>query len=141
MKPRPVLVVDDSEDDIELMIEALRSCNFANEIITKRDGVEALEYLLPLSPADLPQVVVLDLKMPRLSGLDVLKRLRAHEPTRLLPVVVLTSSDHEEDVINSLNFGANAYARKPVDFARFTDAVVKLGCFWVLINEAPMDSL
>lgn len=136
---RQILLVEDNRDDEELAVRALRKHNVANKITIARDGAEALELLLGAG-ADTglrPQVVLLDLNLPRLSGLDVLKRLRADERTRLLPVVVLTSSKEDEDILNSYSLGANAYVRKPVDFGRFVEAVKTLGLFWMVVNEPP----
>lgn len=136
---RQILLVEDNRDDEELAVRALRKHNVANKITIARDGAEALELLLgPGADTRLrPQLVLLDLNLPRLSGLDVLKRLRADERTRLLPVVVLTSSKEEEDILNSYSLGANAYVRKPVEFGRFVEAVKTLGLFWMVVNEPP----
>ena len=138
-----ILLVEDNRDDEVLALRALQKHNIANEIAVARDGVEAVDVLLgtglhagsdvPLQP----QVVLLDLNLPRLSGLDVLRRLRADERTRLLPVVVLTSSKEQEDVISSYSLGANAYVRKPVEFEQFVEAITTLGLFWIVVNEPP----
>ncbi len=137
-----ILLVEDNRDDEELAILALQKSNIANEIVVARDGVEALELLFGtrVQPGGgdtrlQPQVVLLDLNLPRISGLEVLKRLRADERTRLLPVVVLTSSREEEDIVNSYSLGANAYVRKPVEFGSFADAVKALGLFWLVLNQ------
>ena len=138
-----ILLVEDNPDDEDLTLRALGKHNLANGIVVVRDGAEALEFLFGTGkyadrdPRDAPQIVLLDLNLPRLSGHEVLKRLRADERTRLLPVVVLTSSREEEDVINSYSLGANAYVRKPVSFDRFVDAVKALGLFWLVVNEPP----
>lgn len=138
-----LLLVEDNPSDEELTLRSLRKHNIANEIVVARDGVEACDYLFGegayegRDPADLPDVVLLDLKLPRMSGLEVLQRIRADERTRTLPVVVLTSSSQDEDIITSYKLGANSYIRKPVRFADFSEAVRQLGVYWMLINEAP----
>jgi len=138
-----ILLIEDNASDEKLTIIAFRQCGVANEIVVKRDGAEALEYLmitgkhLDRDPAALPAVVLLDLKLPRVDGLEVLRRIRADERTRLLPVVVLTASNEDEDVIRSYELGANAYVRKPVSFAQFLTAAKTLGLFWLLLNERP----
>lgn len=140
----PILLVDDNSDDEVLTIRALKKNNVCNEIVVAHDGVEAIEILFgapgkPPRSGPLPQLVLLDLNMPRLGGLDVLRRIRADERTKLMPVVILTSSKEEEDVVRSYSLGANAYVRKPVEFDRFIDAVKTLGLFWLLLNESPPD--
>jgi len=130
---RPILLVEDNPDDETLILRALRRGGIANEIQVVRDGEEALNVLL--SDAPLPAVVLLDIKLPKIDGLEVLRRLRASDRTRLLPIVILTSSSEERDIIDSYNLGANSYVRKPVEFAKFTEAVTQLGLYWVLINE------
>lgn len=138
-----ILLVEDNPDDEDLTLRALAKHNLANGIVVVRDGAEALEFLSGTGKHAgrdtrlMPQIVLLDLNLPRLSGHEVLKRMRADERTRLLPVVVLTSSREEEDVINSYSLGANAYVRKPVSFDRFVDAVKALGLFWLVVNEPP----
>jgi two-component system response regulator len=140
-KQKQVLLVEDNPDDELLTLRALRKSNFANEVVVVRDGVEAVDYLLPEPsrsagpPPPLPQVVLLDLKLPKLDGLGVLRRLRAHERTRLLPVVILSSSDEEEDRIQGYSLGANSYVRKPVDFEHFLRAAAQLGLYWLVLNE------
>ena len=137
-----ILLVEDNPDDVELTLRAFRKSNIANEIVVARDGVEALDYLFSTgvysgrSPT-LPQVVLLDLKLPRIDGLHVLERVRAHPRTRLLPVVILTSSVEEQDLLNTYSRGANSYIRKPVDFQEFVDAVRQLGLYWLLLNQPP----
>ena len=139
-----ILLVEDNRDDEELAIRALRKHNVANKVAVARDGVEAIEFLLGSGGQGgndvrpLPQVVLLDLSLPLLSGLEVLKRLRADERTRLLPVVVLTSSREEEDIVKSYSLGANAYVPKPVEFGKFVEAVQTLGLFWMVLNESPL---
>jgi two-component system response regulator len=139
-----ILLVEDNPDDELLTLRAFKKSNILNEVIVARDGQQALDLLLP--PANggsapvVPNVILLDLNLPKVGGLDVLKRLRAHEATRFLPVIVLTSSKQDEDVIRSYSLGANAYVRKPVDFAQFTQALEALGLFWLVVNEVPETS-
>lgn len=141
MNPGNILLVEDNPDDVALTMRALKSHNITNDVVVAKDGVQALEYLFGAkgSPAvaELPAVVLLDLKLPRVNGLEVLQRIRADERTRLLPVVILTSSDEERDVINGYSLGANSYVRKPVDFVEFTEAARQLGLYWLLMNRAP----
>lgn len=138
-----ILLVEDNSSDEKLTLRAFQKCRVANEVIVVRDGAEALDYLFASGkfarkPAvGFPTVVLLDLKLPRIDGLEVLRRIRADERTKLVPVVILTSSREEEDVIRSYSLGANAYVRKPVDFSRFVEAVNTLGVFWLLLNEPP----
>jgi len=135
--------VEDNPDDEKLTLRALQKNKISNEVVVAHDGVEALDYLLGneyhrgnnLKP--LPQVVLLDLKLPRLDGLEVLRRLRAHERTKLLPVVILTSSNEEQDRIAGYGLGANSYVRKPVDFNQFIEAARQLGLYWLVLNEPP----
>jgi two-component system response regulator len=143
MNEKVILLVEDNPDDEELTLLAFKKSNILNEVIVARDGVEALDYLFGAGkwtgrdPAQRPQIILLDLKLPRLSGLEVLERLRADPRTQLIPVVVLTSSSEEEDVLASYRLRANSYVRKPVEFHRFVDAVRQLGLYWLLLNEAP----
>jgi two-component system response regulator len=143
MQSTTVLLVEDNPDDEELTLMVLRESNILNEVIVARDGAEALDFLFCAGqyagrdPSRLPQLVLLDLKLPKLDGLEVLERLRADLRTQLIPVVVLTSSSEEEDVVASYRLGANSYVRKPVEFHRFADAVRQLGLYWLLLNEAP----
>jgi len=140
-KPRPVLLVEDNREDAELARLAFEDAHIANPLVLKRDGVEAWEYLNgPAAPeaSELPQVVLLDLKMPRMDGLELLKRIRATASTRYLPVVIMTSSNQDRDVIEGYRLGVNAYVCKPVDFGNFANAVVQLGRFWLLV-EHPND--
>ncbi len=139
---RSILLVEDNPDDQVLTIRALKANNIMNEVVIVQDGVEALEYLFgegryadPKPPK--PQLVLLDLKLPKLDGLAVLERLRADPGTRLLPIVILTSSREERDVVNGYTLGANSYIRKPVDFTEFREAVRQLGLYWLLLNVAP----
>ncbi len=142
MELKRVLLVEDSPHDVELTLEALAEKNIANEVVVVRDGAEALDYLYRRGVfADRgegnPAVILLDLKLPKITGLELLKKIRADEKLKLIPVVVLTSSREEEDLVNSYNLGVNAYVVKPLDFSEFVDAVRKLGIFWALINEPP----
>lgn len=143
MKNKIILLVEDNPDDVELTMRALKKSNVLNDVVVAQDGTEALDYLFctgKYSGRDknvMPQVVLLDLKMPKVDGLEVLKRMRADERTRLLPVVVLTTSSEEKDRISSYKLGANSYVRKPVDFNQFTEAVKQLGLYWLLLNEGP----
>lgn len=138
-----VLLVEDNLDDVELTLRAFRKNHLLNEVVVARDGVEALDYLFGAGsyagrdPNALPQFVLLDLKLPKVDGLEVLRRIRADERTQLLPVVILTTSKEEQDLIQSYKLGANSYIRKPVDFAQFSDAVRQLGLYWLVLNEAP----
>jgi two-component system response regulator len=137
-----VLLVEDNADDELLTIRAFRKNNLRNEIVVARDGVDALDYLFATgSHADrepgLPEMVLLDLKLPRIDGLEVLRRIRADRRTALLPVVVLTSSKQEEDLLRSYELGANSYVRKPVEFEAFVEAVRNLGLYWLVVNEPP----
>jgi two-component system response regulator len=129
----PILLVEDNPDDERLTIRALRRGNIANEILVARNGEEALTMILNANP--LPSVVLLDLKLPKVDGLEVLRQIRANERTKLLPVVVLTSSSEEGDIIESYKLGANSYVRKPVEIDKFTEAVCQLGLYWAVINE------
>jgi two-component system response regulator len=143
MADKIILLVEDNPDDEKLTLRALHKNKISNEVVVARDGVEALDYLLGngsgggnnLKP--LPQVVLLDLKLPKVDGLEVLRRLRAHERTKLLPVVILTSSNEEQDRITGYGLGANSYVRKPVDFNQFIEAARQLGLYWLVLNEPP----
>ncbi|HOD13333.1 MAG TPA: response regulator [Spirochaetota bacterium] len=133
---KPILLVEDNPDDVELTIRAFSKSNIANEIIVARDGEQALELLLGDKPVT-PAVVLLDLKLPKIDGLEVLRRIRDSKETELLPVVILTSSREENDLVNGYRCGANSYIRKPVDFERFIEAVKTLGVYWLILNEPP----
>lgn len=138
-----ILVVEDNPDDEELTTRALRQAKIANEIVVARDGAEAVDFVFSQGShagrdvSKMPAVILLDLKLPKLSGLDVLKRLRADLRTKLIPVVVLTSSSEEEDMLRSYELGANSYVRKPVEFGAFANAVGQLGLYWMLLNQPP----
>ena len=143
MSERVIVLVEDNSSDEELALRALKKTNIANPIVVLRDGAEALDYMFRRGKyANVPanqivQVVLLDLKLPKLDGLEVLAALRADERTKLVPVVVLTSSDEESDLVRSYGLGANSYVRKPVDFVQFAEAVRQLGLYWMLINQPP----
>jgi two-component system response regulator len=126
---------------VALTLRALKSHNITNDVIVAQDGVQAIDYLFGTkeqrAPTDLPAVVLLDLKLPKINGMEVLQRIRSEERTRLLPVVILTSSDEERDVIDGYKLGANSYVRKPVDFVEFTKAAQQLGLYWLLMNRTP----
>ena len=137
---RKILLVEDDPDHEVLTIRALRKSNIANEIVVAHDGEEAVEYLFgeegeTLKPP--PQVILLDLKLPKIDGLEVLRRIRESERTRTLPVVILTSSDEETDIVRSYRLGVNSYIRKPVNFSEFAEATKQLGMYWLVLNECP----
>ena len=140
MDKQIILLVEDNPDDVELTLRVLKTHNLANEVRVARDGVEALEVLYGTPghpPAKLPSVVLLDLKLPRLDGLEVLRRIRAEPATARLPVVIMTTSREERDVVASYELGANSYVQKPVGFEAFSEAVRFLGLYWLLLNVAP----
>lgn len=138
MNSSAILLVEDNPDDQALALRALKKNNIANEVVMARDGAEALNYLFGISRVkNMPAVILLDLKLPKLSGLEVLERIRGNEKTKLLPVVILTSSREEDDMVQSYELGANSYVRKPVDYLEFAEAVNQLGLYWILINDAP----
>jgi CheY-like chemotaxis protein len=135
-----ILLVEDSQDDEVLALRALAHNKIANRVDVARDGVEAVQYLFGDAdnpPRELPQVVLLDLKLPRIDGMEVLRRIRADPRTRILPVVVLTSSSEERDLVESYSLGANSYIVKPVDFTQFSEAVGRLGMYWLVLNKTP----
>ncbi len=138
-----ILLVEDNPDDELLAIRALRKNNIENEIVVARDGVEALDFLFGRGEysgrdlSNMPQIILLDLKLPKIDGLEVLRTIRNDERTRLLPVAVLTSSKEENDLVNSYSLGANSYIRKPVDFDQFCESVRQLGLYWLVLNEPP----
>jgi two-component system, response regulator len=138
-----IMLVEDNPDDVELTLRAFRKNNIANKTVVVHDGVEALDYLFcraqysDRNVKELPRLILLDLKLPKMNGLQVLEQIRASEHTKLLPVVILTSSKEEVDLMSSYKNGANSYVRKPVDFNQFVEAVRGIGLYWLLINEAP----
>jgi two-component system response regulator len=140
MKHRPILLVEDNADDEELTLHSLKKCNLANEIVVARDGVEAINLLHGANPGDpvlTPSVVILDLKLPKLDGLGVLRRVRQDPRTRTLPVVVLTSSAEDSDILATYDLGGNSYVRKPVKMDDFTRATAQLGLYWSIVNLTP----
>jgi two-component system, response regulator len=145
MANKTILLVDDNENDIYLTQRALKKSNIANNVVVASDGEEALDYLFCRGKyahrdknCDNPIVTLLDLNMPKVGGLEVLKRIRENPLTKNLPVVILTSSTEDSDIIRSYNLGCNAYVRKPVDFDQFVEAVKQLGLFWLILNESPI---
>ena len=137
-----ILLVEDNPDHVALTIRALKKNQIANDVVVATDGAEALDMLFARGPyaekpIEMPSVVLLDLKLPKVDGLDVLRALRADDRTKLLPVVILTSSDEEQDVVQSYRSGANSYIRKPVDFMQFLEATKQLGLYWLVLNEGP----
>ncbi len=143
MENRVILLVEDNPDDEALTLRAFKKSNVLNDVVVARDGVEALDYLFGEGKYEgrdtsvQPELVLLDLKLPKIDGLEVLRRLRADPRTELLPIVILTSSSEEQDMIQGYSLGANSYVRKPVDFVQFYDAVRQLGVYWLVINESP----
>ena len=141
MEEKMILLVEDNADDEALTLRALKKNNIGNTVVVVRDGAEALDFLFcsgvyaNRDPRDKPQVILLDLKLPKVDGLEVLRRIRADPSTRTLPVVILTSSKEEQDVVNSYLIGVNSYVRKPVDFIQFVEAIRQLGLYWLVLNE------
>jgi len=139
-----ILLVEDNPDDEELTLLAFRNNRISNTIVVVRDGAEALDYLLrngkysDRPSVGSPRLVLLDLKLPKVTGLDVLKRLRANSSTKYLPIVILTTSNQDEDIINSYELGANSFIRRPVEFNKFNEAIRQLGMYWLLLNEVPL---
>ena len=139
-----VLLVEDNIHDAEMTIRALRKVNLANNLVHVKDGEEALEFIFAegrfsdRQPADLPKVILLDIKMPKVDGIEVLKQLKSRESSKAIPVVIMTSSKEEEDIINSYELGVNSYVVKPVDFEGFARAVSQLGMYWLLTNQSPL---
>jgi two-component system response regulator len=146
MEDKMILLVEDNPDDEALTLRALKKSNIGNRVVVVRDGVEALDFLFCTGayagrdPDDQPQVILLDLKLPKVDGLEVLRRIRAEPSTHMLPVVILTSSKEEQDINDSYHIGVNSYIRKPVDFNQFADAIRQLGLYWLVLNEAPLPS-
>ena len=142
-KRQSILLVEDNVDDVDLTLRAFAKSNLGNDMIVARDGQAALDYLFATGahagrdPTQLPSVVLLDINLPKINGLEVLRRMRGNEATKLLPVVILTSSTEEKDLINGYHLGANSYVRKPVDFTQFTEAARQLGLYWLVLNEPP----
>jgi len=143
MIKKTILLVEDNLDDVELTLRALKKNNIKNEIVVANDGAEALDFLFGTGKysgrnlAITPTIILLDLKLPKIDGLEVLRRIRANELTKFLPVIILTSSKEEQDILNGYSLGVNSYVRKPVDFNQFAEAVSHLGLYWLLLNEAP----
>jgi len=143
LEDKIILLVEDNPDDVTLTERALKKSHILNKLIVARDGVEALDYLFGTGTwasrdlSHMPEIILLDLKLPRVDGLEVLKRIRADPTTKLLPVVILTSSKEESDLISGYALGANSYIRKPVNFNQFVDAVRQLGLYWLVLNEPP----
>lgn len=140
MNNKAILLVEDNPDDEALTLRALKKNKICNEVIVAHDGVEAMEFLYSNgngTGSGLPALVLLDLKLPKVNGLEVLRRVRSEPRTRLLPVVILTTSMEEQDLINGYSLGANSYIRKPVDFAQFSESVRQLGLYWLMLNESP----
>ena len=145
MKNGSILIVEDDADDEALTLRALKKCNLANKISIVRDGAEALDYLFRTGAyegrtGDDPAIVLLDLKLPKVDGLEVLRRVRDDERTKHIPVVILTSSDEQEDIVQGYDLGANSYVRKPVEFGEFSETVSQLGLYWLLLNEPPPEA-
>jgi two-component system, response regulator len=144
MREKVILLVEDNPDDEALTLRALKKNGIQNQVVVARDGAQALDYLFgtgeqkECGPGPSPQLVLLDLKLPRVDGLEVLRRIRADERTRLLPVVILTSSKEQRDLVEGYGRGANSYIRKPVDFGQFVEAVRQLGLYWLVLNESPL---
>lgn len=144
-KEGSILLVEDNPDDMTLTLRSLKKANIANDVVVTRDGAEALDYLFGTGTFEgqgvaQPAVILLDIKLPKVDGLEVLRRVRQNEQTRRLPVVVLTSSDEENDLTRSYDLGVNSYVRKPVEFEEFAKAVTQLGLYWLLLNESPPDT-
>jgi len=135
---KKILLVEDRDDDIELILEALKENRIKNKVTIARDGQEAIDYIKSLDPSDdLPAIILLDLKLPKVDGLEVLKTIRKDKNTKLIPVIILTSSKEEKDLLKGYELGCNSYVRKPIDFKEFTEAVKNLGLYWLIINEIP----
>jgi two-component system response regulator len=143
MLNKTILLVEDNPDDVTLTLRAFKQHNLHSEVVVARDGLEALDYLFGMGAhadrdvGNMPQLVLLDLKLPKIDGMDVLRRVRADKRTCLLPIVILTSSREEQDLIDSYTFGANSYLCKPVDFEQFVEAVRQLDLYWLVLNETP----
>jgi two-component system, response regulator len=146
MLDRTILLAEDNPDDVALTLRAFKQHNLQSEVVVARDGLEALDYLFGMGAhagrdiSRMPQLILLDLKMPRIDGMEVLRRIRADDRTALLPVVILTTSREEQDLIDGYTFGANSYICKPVDFEQFVEAVRQLGLYWLVLNETPIQN-
>lgn len=146
MTQQAILLVEDNPNDEALTLRAFKQNNIQNPVVVARDGAEALDYLFSTGAyagrdkRDVPHLIILDLKLPKVDGLEVLRKLRADEALRAIPVVILTSSKEEQDIMSAYDLGTNAYVQKPVDFTKFSEAVKHLGMFWLLLNEAPSTS-
>jgi two-component system, response regulator len=144
MKNKIILLVEDNPDDQELAFLAFERCHIPNKIVAVRDGMEALDYLFGTGryaqrdPENMPAVILLDLNLPKVNGLEILKRIRSDKRTQLLPVVILSSSQEEEDILASYHLGANSYVQKPMNFDQFTEAARQMGTYWLLLNETPV---
>jgi len=143
MEPKVILLVEDNPDDVELTLHALKKNKITNEIVVAEDGKEALDYLFgegvhaDRDASKTPILILLDINLPKLNGIEVLKRIKSDERTRLIPTVILTSSNEEQDLVNGYRLGANSYIRKPVDFNQFADAIRQIGLYWLVLNEPP----
>jgi len=140
VKEKTILLVEDNQNDVTLTLRALKKNNIKNKVVVARDGAEALEFLFGNENKEmntLPVLILLDLKLPRISGIEVLQSLRSNSKTKLTPVVILTTSKEEQDIVDSYLFGANSYIRKPVDFNNFIEAIRQLGLYWLILNESP----
>jgi two-component system response regulator len=143
MENKTILLVEDNIDDVDLTLHALKKNKISNEVVVVNDGVEALDFLFGKGKfagrnlSCMPAIILLDLKLPKVSGLEVLKSIRENDLTKFIPVVILTSSKEEQDILKGYNLGVNSYVRKPVDFAQFTEAVSNLSLYWLLLNETP----
>ena len=143
MENKTILLVEDNLDDVDLTLHALKKSNIKNDVIVVNDGADALDYLFGTGNysnrdlTEMPTVILLDLMLPKVNGLEVLRSIRAHDSTKYLPVVILTSSKEEQDIINGYSLGVNSYVQKPVDFNQFAEAVKNLGLYWLLLNELP----
>ena len=146
LNSKKILLVEDNPDDVELTLRAFKKQNIMNEVIVRRDGVEALDFFFGKDGVagkgniGLPSVILLDLNLPKIDGLEVLKKLRANERTKLIPIVILTSSKEQKDLVNGYKLGCNSYIRKPVDFNQFAEAIKQLGLYWLVLNEALPES-
>jgi two-component system, response regulator len=143
MKHKKILLIEDNPDDVELTLRALKKNALVDEIMVARDGQEALDYLFNKTKTDgakaptLPEVILLDLKLPKINGLTVLRRIKSDQRTKFIPVIILTTSKEEKDILESYNLGANSYVHKPVNFTKFVDAMNQLSLYWLLLNQSP----